>query len=228
MTQPGSKSKQIANRTMAGLIMGACILFAGQTAIAQDAPPDIDCANPPAGRIQPDAQTVQVSGLAPVAPQPAEAALKPGLSVRYYLKSSRNLKTIPSESSAQKYKTGEPILYLNHQFGRGNVFDSGVNRLVMMRMKGLLHLPQSGKYGFRALSNDGVRIYLGGQKIIDDPRWHSDRCSHPAEVDIQTAGWYEFNVEYFQRKGTAALKFYWQPPGADVLSIVPGEAYGHM
>ena len=207
--------------------MGFCILFIGHAAVAQDGPPDIDCANPPADRIQSKAD-VRVSGLAPLSPQPAETDIKPGLTVRYFDKKTRSLKTIPSESSVQKGRAGKPILYLNHQFGRNEVFDSGVNRLIMMRMKGMLHLPQAGKYVFRALSNDGVDVYIGGQRIISDPRWHSDRCSHRADVEIAEAGWYEFKVEYFQRKGTAALKFYWQPPGTDTLSIVPAEAYGHM
>jgi len=228
MTRVLAGSKRNTVKAMVWLLVGICSLCAGGIAIAQDTPPDIDCANPPAGHIQPDAETVQVSDLVPVALQPAEAALKPGLAVRYYFKKSRNLKTIPSESSAQKSKVGEPIPYLNHQFGRGEVFGSGTNRLVMMRMKGMLHLPQAGKYTFRALSNDGVQVYLGGQMMIRDPRGHSDRCSHLAEVEIVKAGWYELTVEYFQRKGTAALRFYWQPPGADALSIVPAEAYGHQ
>lgn len=212
---------------MMWLIFAVCNFAAGNVAFAQDASPDIDCANPPADRIQPK-EDVRLSGLKPLEPQPAEADLKPGLTVRYYYKKTRDLKMIPSETSVQKGKPGKPIPYLNHQFGRNEVFDSGTNRLVMMRMKGMLHLPAAGKYVFRALSNDGVRVIIDGQTIVYDRRWHSDRCSHLAEVEIEQAGWYELKVEYFQRKGTAALRFYWQPPGADKLSIIPAEAYAHM
>ena len=35
-------------------------------------------------------------------------------------------------------------------------------------------------------------------------------------------------VEYFQRKGTAAIMLYWQPPGSSDLSIIPAKAYGHI
>ena len=211
------------------LVLSAILLvmLTALTATAQDAPPDISCADPPADRVQPKNDTVRVADLTPVKPQPDQAVLKPGLTVRYFYKKTRSLKTIPSESSAEKGKAGPPILIIDHQFGRQEVFDSGVNRLVMLRMKGVLHLPETGTYGFRALSNDGVRVYLGGQLIISDPRWHSDRCSHPAEVKIDQPGWYEFTLEYFQRKGTAALRLYWQPPGTETLSIVPAEAYAH-
>ena len=226
MTRRFLRPKCSPENIMMSIIICVFSLYVSNLALAQDAPPDIDCANPSADRVQPKTDTV-VTGLAPVVPQPSRADMNPGLTVRYFFKTARNLKTIPPESSAQKGKAGKPILYLNHQFGRGEVFDSGTNRLVMMRMKGMLHLPQNGTYVFRALSNDGVRIYIGGRRIIDDPRWHSDRCSHRAEVEIAQAGWYEFKVEYFQRKGSAALRFYWQPPGADTLSIVPAEAYGH-
>lgn len=160
----------------------------------------------------------------------AEAQIEPGLSVRYYDDFfSRHLDALPAKTSSfKKGRPGKPIRSLNHEFGRTEVFDSGTNRGIGMRMEGLLHLSRPGTYRLQALSNDGIRVYLNGRRIIDDPDVHSNRLSAVATVDIASPGWYPLEVEYFQRKGTAAIMLYWQPPGSDALSGIPAQAYGHI
>ncbi|MGB3211057.1 MAG: PA14 domain-containing protein [Desulforhopalus sp.] len=155
--------------------------------------------------------------------------LKPGLSVLYLDGSYRFVKLIPKGAEArEKGRPGEPILQLNHQFGEGSVFGSGLNRKIGMQMEGYLHLDTPGTYAFQALSNDGVEIYINGKLIVSDPNVHSDRLSDIGEVSVDTGGWQPFLVRYFQRKGSAALKFYWRPPGSDEFEIVPAQAYGHL
>ena len=154
----------------------------------------------------------------------------PGLSVRYYDDFfSRHLDALPSKKNLfNAGRPGKPIRVLDREFGRTEVFDSGTNRGIGMRMEGLLHIDRPGTYRFQALSNDGIRVYLDGQRIIDDPDVHSNRLSAVAAVDIADPGWHPLEVEYFQRKGTAAIMLYWQPPESGALSIIPARAYGHI
>jgi hypothetical protein len=170
-----------------------------------------------------------VTGLSPLRPQPDKSALQPGLSVAYFYDYfARHLDPLTKGNLADREgRRGKTIPYLNHQFGRGEVFDSGTNRGVAMRMNGFIHFPQSGEYIFRALSNDGVRIYVSAHMIIDDPSQHSDRYSIQAVVEINEPGWYPMRVEYFQRKGTATIKLFWQRPFADDFEVVPAEFYAH-
>ena len=160
----------------------------------------------------------------------APEQIQPGLSVRYYDEFfSRHLDSLPSKTDPFKSgRIGKPIRLLDREFGRTEVFDSGTNRGIGMRMEGLLHLPSPGTYRFQALSNDGIRVYVNGQRILDDPDVHSNRLTPVATVDIATPGWYPLEVEYFQRKGTAAIMLYWQPPENNALSIIPAQAYGHI
>ncbi len=164
-------------------------------------------------------------------PQPdAAAGLKPGLAVVYYPGfSARHLDLLPDEASFLSTKgiRGQPIPYLNHRFGGAPIFGSGCNSMVGMRMNGWLFLEAAGTYLFQALSNDGVRVMLGGLLILDDPLQHGDQLSNAAPVAIQTPGWYPIRVEYFQRKGTATLEFHWRPPGAPAFSPVPAEVLAH-
>lgn len=172
------------------------------------------------------------TGLSPLDPQPENKDLIPGLTVAYFYDyKHRHLNQLTKGNVPNKKGTpGKPIPYLNHHFGRNEVFDSGSNRLVAMRMQGLLHFPQTGTYTLLALSNDGLRIYLDNQLIIDDPEWHArgDQYTVGVVTDIKQAGWYPLMVEYNQRKGTAAIVFFWRRPGADGFEPIPAEAYAHI
>ena len=173
-----------------------------------------------------------VTGLSPLNPQPADTALVPGLAVAYFYDyKARHLNSLTKGNVPNKKGTpGEPIPFLNHHFGRGEVFNSGSNRLVAMRMQGLLHFPQTGTYTLLGLSNDGLRVYLDDQRIIDDPEWHArgDQYTIGVVTEITQTGWYPMMVEYNQRKGTAAIGFFWRRPGADGFEPVPAEAYAHI
>jgi len=153
-----------------------------------------------------------------------------GLAVIYYPGfSARHLDLLPTGDSifSTKGVPGKPIPYLNHRFGNTQIFESGCSSMVGIRIRGWLLLEKAGTYRFQALSNDGVRVTLGGFLILDDPQQHSDQLSEVAQVAVQAPGWYPIQVEYFQRKGTATLEFYWHPPGASELSPVPAEVLAH-
>ena len=153
-----------------------------------------------------------------------------GLSVVYYLEFfERHLDDFPQEGDHSFIKkTGTPVFELNHQFGQEEVFNTGTNRGVAMRMQGYLVVKEKGEYEFQALSNDGVRVFLGGKTVISDPEQHSDRLSNVGHVTIANTGHYPLQVEYFQRKGTAALKLFWKTPGTDKFIPIPANAYVHL
>lgn len=122
---------------------------------------------------------------------------------------------------------GRPVLYLNHQFGRGKAFDSGTNRGIAMELSGFIRLERPGIYRFQTKSNDGVRVYIDGHLLIDDQYDHSDRLSAVVELSIQEPAWYSLRMRYFQRIGLATLQLYWQPPGAANFAIVPATVLAH-
>lgn len=156
--------------------------------------------------------------------------LAKGLSVVYYLEFyERHLDQIPQNGSASFIrKTGKPIFELNHQFGKDEVFNTGTNRGVAMRMQGYLVIKEKGLYQFQALSNDGVNVTIGGKMVIADPEQHSDRLSNIGHVTFDKKGHYPLLVEYFQRKGTAALKLFWKTPGSEKFIPIPSTAYVHL
>lgn len=169
-----------------------------------------------------------VKGLQPDDVSPEK--LKKGLATVYYLEYfERNLDGVP-EKRSHKYprKQGKPITELNHQFGKEKVFDSGTNRGVAMRLTGYLKFDQQGQYEFQALSNDGVMVKIDDQVVIDDAEQHSDRLSNVGYVTIDQPGYYPLKVEYFQRKGTAALKLFWKTPDSEEFVSIPAQTYVHL
>jgi hypothetical protein len=92
----------------------------------------------------------------------------------------------------------------------------------------LINFPTAGRWLMAALSNDGVRVRINGEVIIDDPDVHPDQYSENAELTIATPGWYDLSIAYFEHKNTSTLKLFWQHPGASEFEIVPAEAYAHL
>ena len=156
--------------------------------------------------------------------------LKRGLAVLYFDNKFRHIKEMPkSEKSIAKFgRPGLPILKLDHQFGKGEVFESGKKEAVGMLMLGYLHLDRPGKYLFQALSNDGFELYIDGNLIVSDPKVHGDRLSEPGQFNVDRGGMFPVEIKYFQRKGTAALRLFWQPSGASMYTIIPSSVYSHL
>ena len=64
-----------------------------------------------------------------------------------------------------------------------------------------------GKYRFYATVDDGIRIYLDDQLILD--KWHdTSRRTYSVDVDL-SAGAHRVKVEYYEHTGTAVAKVWW-------------------
>lgn len=175
-------------------------------------------------------QPGEIRGLIPEKELPDDETLKPGLSAIYIYKFFRHIVQMPLlDPKLAAEKAVSPILFLNHRFGEGDlIFDSGVSRGIGIQMNGLLKFSEAGQYGIKALSNDGIRIQICSKTILEDPDVHSDQFSPQALLDIPEPGWYPVMIQYFQRKGTAAIEMHWKLPGQTEFSIIPAEAYAHV
>lgn len=171
---------------------------------------------PPSGKID---------TIAPVNPAPDAAALKPGLAVHY---ANISANSITDVEIAGRGKPGKPLLHLNWQASDTPVMTSAFANQVSAQISGFMRFPDAGTYVLKIRSNDGVRLSIGGVKVIEDPSVHAARFSRPASLVIKTAGLYKLDMLYFQKGGAAVLELYWQPPKAADFVIVPGEAFAHL
>jgi hypothetical protein len=170
--------------------------------------------------------------LVPVIPQPDSVSIQGGLSV-WYLPEFNYEHVSEMPKGDPPYSWGfagkKPILIIDRKFEpQEKVWDSGHHRGIALQMDGMIKFPTSGQYTIMALSNDGLRVYIGGKRVINDPDWHGDQFSRKNKLEISESGWYPFKLKYFQRRGTAALKLFWKKPGDEDFSIIPAEVYGHI
>ncbi|MFN3429125.1 MAG: PA14 domain-containing protein [Candidatus Sericytochromatia bacterium] len=78
-----------------------------------------------------------------------------------------------------------------------------------VRFEGKLILPTGGLHTLRLESDDGSRLYLDGNLLIDNDGLHAARS---VSVDVPiTAGPHDLRIDYFQGPGTAmALQLFWR------------------
>jgi PA14 domain len=163
--------------------------------------------------------------LTPVTPQPDSASMKPGLAVRYVSAKVRDVDAIEAIGGGT---VGRPLPQLNYHSGTGFVLTSNYADFVGAKIRGFINFEQPGRWLMTAESNDGVRVRLNDQVIIEDPGVHADQFSNTAELNVAAAGWYKLEVTYFERKSTSTLKLYWQRPDSSEFEIVPAAAFGYL
>lgn len=88
------------------------------------------------------------------------------------------------------------------------------------RWTGFVRVPETGTYTFRLTSDDGCRLFVNGQTLIND--W----TDHPAQaftgtINLVAGSAYEVIIEYYENAGQALIQFDWQLPSASTFSTVP-------
>ncbi|MGQ9491668.1 MAG: PA14 domain-containing protein [Anaerolineae bacterium] len=66
----------------------------------------------------------------------------------------------------------------------------------------------AGIYRLFAQSDDGVRVFIDGQLVLNE--WHDGSATIPYTVDLPLAGTKTVVVEYYERTGNAFIGFWWQ------------------
>ena len=97
-----------------------------------------------------------------------------------------------------------------------------------VKFSGAIHIPRDGKYKFYTSSDDGSRLYINGQLVVDNDGVHP-ASEKGGEVNL-IEGDQPIVVTYFQNANDAALKVQWEGPQirkaeipADVLFSVGGQ-----
>jgi hypothetical protein len=81
-----------------------------------------------------------------------------------------------------------------------------------VRWTGKIRAPRSGEYTFYTVSNDGVRLWINGQLLIDNWTAHS-QAEDKATIAMRAGKNYDLKMEYFQAGGNATAQLSWKPPG---------------
>jgi hypothetical protein len=90
-----------------------------------------------------------------------------------------------------------------------------------VRWTGFIKAPEDGIYEFQAEGDDGVRLFIDGQNVIDDWTTHAIRKSKGA-IEL-TKGPHELRFEYFEYNANAEVRLMWKLPSKGEFSLIPSE-----
>jgi MSHA biogenesis protein MshQ len=149
-----------------------------------------------------------VAAVSPVCP----AGISGGITGYYY-----NNRTLTEPSSATR--SDAPI---DFSWGSGSPGPSGINAdSFSTRWTGYVRATQSGNYRFQTVSDDGVRLYINGNLVID--RWtdHSATTDSTVDIPLVAGQAYTIVLHYYEAGGDATIRLLWRLPGAGSYVAIP-------
>ncbi len=80
-----------------------------------------------------------------------------------------------------------------------------------VRWTGMIEVPASTTYTFHTQSDDGIRLWVNGQQIIDNWTDHGD-THDSGDIALSAGQQYEIILEYYENGGGAICQLSWQSP----------------
>lgn len=110
--------------------------------------------------------------------------------------------------------------------GTPGVTNIGANDF-SVRWTGLILVPTTGNYVFRTQSDDGVRLYINGTKVIDNWTDHSPSYDISSSVTLNAGSYVPVTLEFFERGGGAVIRLQWATPGSSSYVAIPASQLFH-
>jgi hypothetical protein len=171
----------------------------------------------------------QAGTLSPVSPQPAAGQLKPGLAVGYVFGDYNEVDAVVKAAGTDHPNPGAPVLNLD-QAGSGmkGVLTAKPYKFVGAILEGLINFPAAGGYQFSMTTNDGMRLLIGDQVVLEDSPPHPERDTGPASVSVPAPGWYPIKIYFYQKQGSWVLRVKWSGPGLAGTAPIDANHLGHV
>jgi hypothetical protein len=89
-----------------------------------------------------------------------------------------------------------------------------------VRWTGRVQAPVTGTYRFSTVSDDGIRLSVNGQQIINNWTDHASTTNTSAAISLTAGVKYTITLEYYEKTGSATAKLQWSYSG-QALQIIP-------
>jgi hypothetical protein len=91
-----------------------------------------------------------------------------------------------------------------------------------IRWTGFMKPEHSGTYSIHTVTDDGVRLWVGDELLIDDWNQHAPK-ENSANVNLEVEQYYPIKMEFFEGGGGAMARLLWTPPGGN-KNVIPNWA----
>ena len=93
-----------------------------------------------------------------------------------------------------------------------------------IRWTGQIAAPSAGSYRFVTRSDDGVRLWLENQLLIDNFTPHPETEDRSAPITLNSGQSYNLRLEYFEHTALAVIRLMWIRPGQTNPEVIPSTA----
>ena len=90
-----------------------------------------------------------------------------------------------------------------------------------VRWTGTVTVPTTGSYRFRTVSDDGVRLWVGGTQRINNWTVHAPTTNTSGAFNLTAGQRVTVTLEYYERGGGAVMRLQWLTPGTTTYVAVP-------
>jgi hypothetical protein len=90
--------------------------------------------------------------------------------------------------------------------------------------QGFIQVPESGYYTFYSTTDDGVRLFVNNQLLIDS--FGAQSATHSASIYLEAGRQYSLCMKYNQFGGWENAKLEWSH-GTSPREVIPGSAFAH-
>lgn len=90
-----------------------------------------------------------------------------------------------------------------------------------VKWTGTVQAEEGGVYRFQTLSDDGVRVTVNGQQIINNWTDHGATTDTSVGITLEAGKRYTIVVDYYEKTGGAVLRLSWQKPGSAAFTTIP-------
>ncbi|MBN1900936.1 glycoside hydrolase family 3 C-terminal domain-containing protein [Candidatus Sumerlaeota bacterium] len=138
-----------------------------------------------------------------------EGVVKDGLWAEYF--KNKGLKGKPARKDS--------VSKINFNWGEGGPEGVGVDEF-SIRFTGRIKPEKDGLYLFSTRSDDGIRVFLDGERILNDWSNHAERIQSVVR-ELKANRTYDIKIEYYEDKGLAVAQFGWkyQEVGRDSKAV---------
>ena len=89
-----------------------------------------------------------------------------------------------------------------------------------VRWTGRVQAPVTGTYRFSTVSDDGIRLWVNGQQVINNWTDHAATTNTSAAISLTAGVRYTITLEYLRAAGDATAKLQWSYTG-QATQIIP-------
>ncbi|MGG6268119.1 PA14 domain-containing protein [Leptolyngbya sp. AN03gr2] len=108
---------------------------------------------------------------------------------------------------------------IDFNWGTGTPYVGVAPDTFSVRWSGQIQAPTTGTYTFATTSNDGIRLWINGQSIVD--RWVDlNNVENRGTIALEAGKWYDIRMDYYDRTGAAMMRLEWWYPG-QARQVVP-------